>query len=137
MLYLIPILVFKMQQNESKLQAAIIRWFAMAYPRYDKMLFAIENKRRATPIQGARLKQQGIKAGVPDLCLALPTEKFGALYIELKFGKNKQTEDQKEFERACKEFGNCYQLIYSFDEAIRIITSYINSYNDNKRKIFV
>jgi hypothetical protein len=123
-----------MQQNESKLQANIVRWFSLAYPKYERMLFAIENKRRATPIQGARLKQQGIKAGVPDLCLALPTQNSGALYIELKFGKNKQTAEQKEFEIACNKFGNCYELIYTFDDAVRLITSYINSYNEFVKK---
>lgn len=123
-----------MKQNESKLQAAIVRWFALAYPKYDRMLFAIENKRVVNNIQGAKLKMQGVKAGVADLCLALPTQNSGALYIELKFGKNKQTAEQIEFEKACIAFGNKYELIYSFDAAIKIITSYINSYNEFAKK---
>lgn len=123
-----------MKQNESKLQTAVVRWFALAYPKYDRMFFAIENKRNVNPVQGAKLKMQGIKAGVADLCLALPTEKYGALYIELKFGKNKQTAEQIEFEKACLTFGNKYELVYSFDQAIKIITSYINSYNEFAQK---
>lgn len=118
-----------MQQNESRMQVAIVHWFAVAYPKYYPMFFAIENKRKTKSVRhGGILKAQGVKSGVADLCLALRTEQYGALYLELKHGKNLQTDNQIAFQQACKQFGNDYQIAYTFDAAIAILTNHVNSY---------
>lgn len=35
-------------------------------------------------IRGKRLKDEGMKAGVPDICLPIPSGRYHGLYIELK-----------------------------------------------------
>lgn len=118
--------------NEASLQRQIISTFRANFPKYAWCLFAIENKRKTD--KGYLLKSQGVLSGVADLCLALPTEKHGALYIELKFGKNKQTESQLEFEREMKMHGNNYVLCYTLHDAIDNILNHINEHQKWKQK---
>lgn len=49
-----------------------------------KLLYHVPNERKCTPAQGQALKRMGVKRGVPDLCLPVPSSKAHGLYIELK-----------------------------------------------------
>lgn len=40
------------------------------------------------------LKRQGVKPGVPDLCIPIASHGYHGLYIELKYGNNKTTDEQ-------------------------------------------
>lgn len=53
------------------------------YPNL-KLLYHVPNERKCTPAQGQALKRMGVKRGVPDLCLPVPSGKAHGLYIELK-----------------------------------------------------
>ena len=55
------------------------------------------NERKTSPRAGARLKKKGVKSGVPDILIFEPMDGFNGLAIELKTGKNKLTETQKEW----------------------------------------
>jgi hypothetical protein len=47
---------------------------------------------------------------------------FGRVdFFELKVGKNKQTEKQKEFQQAIEDCGYHYHLVYSLDKFIEIV----------------
>ena len=45
----------------------------------------------------ANLKKEGVKRGVPDICLPVSRGKYHGLYIEMKAGKNKPSKEQKEW----------------------------------------
>jgi hypothetical protein len=72
-------------------------------------------------VYGAKMKREGVKAGVSDLVVIL---KQKILFIELKFGKNKQTDSQKEFENNILK-GNQdimqYSTIYDFGAFCKLI----------------
>jgi hypothetical protein len=58
----------------------------------------------AIPIGGSRhkleaynLTRQGVKAGIPDICLPVARRGFHGLYIELKADKGKASEKQGEW----------------------------------------
>lgn len=65
------------------------------------------------------------KAGVPDLCLPVPMNGFAGLYIEMKYGKNKPTDHQKEWIKALKEQGYKVTVCYSGVEATQELESYL------------
>ena len=44
------------------------------------------------------MKRQGVKAGVPDICLPVARNGYHGLYIELKAGKNKATKNQEKWQ---------------------------------------
>ena len=49
--------------------------------------------------RGGQPKAEGVKAGVPDICLPVARRNFHGLYIEMKVGKNKQTPAQQEWDK--------------------------------------
>ena len=116
-----------MKSNEDKLQAACVRWFRYQYP--DVVIFAIPNGGSRNAIEAAKLKQTGTLAGVADLFVMCIKRSRGILYhglfIELKTGKNKQTEAQKRFQEMATEAGYMYQVWRSFDEFRELIEYYL------------
>lgn len=49
-----------------------------------RWLFAIPNGGERNPATASRLKAEGVKTGVPDLCLPVPRRNYAGLYIEMK-----------------------------------------------------
>ena len=77
-------------------------------------------------MEAANLKRQGVKAGVPDLCLPVPKNGYHGLYIEMKYGRNKTTQKQEEWLKALQEQGYYVAVCYGAEEAERLIASYLN-----------
>lgn len=80
---------------------------------------------------GALLKKKGTKKGVPDFLLILQSNKNKCetlnLWIECKVGFNKQTVEQKDFQKNIERFDNqFYYLIKSLDDLIEIFNNINN-----------
>lgn len=72
---------------EHREQVALMQWWAFACRAYgvpESMLFAIPNGGRRDPVTGARLKAEGVRAGIPDLFLAVQRGGKGGLFVEMK-----------------------------------------------------
>jgi len=75
-------------------------------------------------ITGALLKAKGTARGVPDFMILRrfdnkPTE---IIWLEAKVGKNKQSLEQKDFQKKCKNSTNeRYYVVYSLDDVVDII----------------
>ena len=95
-----------------------------------RWVFAIPNGGQRNKIVAARLKQEGVKKGVPDVCLLIPSNGYHALFIEMKFKKNKLTPEQREFFDFATQQGYCCKVAYSADEAIEIIDDYLGLNDD-------
>ena len=67
------------------------------------------------------LQSMGLEAGVSDLIYLSDS---GPVFIELKAGRNTQSDAQKEFEQVVTALGHHYHLIRSFDEFRNVINSY-------------
>lgn len=73
--------------SEAAEQTALLRWTAMAERQYPALrwLLAIPNGLAASSRGAARrMKEQGMKAGVPDLFLPAPVPPWAGLWIEMK-----------------------------------------------------
>ena len=99
-------------QHESILQAECVAWFKRQFPKWELLIIAIPNGGKLmfrTNKQGKRyspeamkLKREGMAVGAPDLFIAIPkavkklsgTVYYGGLWIEMKYGKGKLSEDQ-------------------------------------------
>ena len=83
--------------SESDEQIALFEWVALherAYP--DLMwLYHIPNGGYRCRTTAIRLKREGVKAGVPDICLPVSRGIYHGLYIELKAGRNTATDNQR------------------------------------------
>jgi hypothetical protein len=71
---------------------------------------------------GAKLKRMGLKKGWSDFLLISPEGRHH--WLELKRGKAALTDEQQEFMLACEERGVPHAVARSFDEAIRVLTSW-------------
>jgi hypothetical protein len=73
-----------------------------------------------------RLKDEGVKAGVPDVMLAVARRGFHGLFIEMKVGKNKPTDEQKKWHRKLLNQGYWVETRYSWTEAVDTICWYLD-----------
>lgn len=91
----------------------------------------------ATPNGGLRdirvattLKSEGVKAGVPDITLAYPTDKYHGLFIELKRQKGGRTsKEQEHMIRLLRERGYRVEVCKGCNEAIATLASYLGIKN--------
>ena len=73
--------------TEHQEQCAVVQWAALQHGRYPELalLYAIPNAGAgAQRGQAGKMKAEGVKPGVPDLCLPVRRGKCSGLYIEMK-----------------------------------------------------
>lgn len=112
--------------EEHRIQTACVRWFRLKYPRLAARLFAVPNGGRRDGITGARLKEEGVLAGVADLILLVPNADYHALLIEMKTPTGRQSESQKTWQQAVA--GNddyLYVVCRSLEEFMKVIEEYL------------
>lgn len=91
-----------------------------------KLLYHVPNGGKRDAKTGRALKRQGVKAGVPDLCLPVARGGYHSLYIELKVGKNTTSPKQKEWIAALRQQGNYVSVCYGWEEAKETIENYLD-----------
>lgn len=105
-----------MRHLEDSLQITIADHLRLYHP--DVLWWHTPNGGKRNAREGARLKRMGVLAGVPDIILHwqinCETPQYGA--IELKIGKGKQTDSQKEFQSRWGDFNGWYAIVRSLDE---------------------
>ena len=72
--------------TEAQEQAALFRWaecMAWKWPEL-RCMHHIPNGGSRNPIEARHLKEQGVKAGIPDVFLPCARGGFHGLYIEMK-----------------------------------------------------
>ncbi len=105
----------------------------MQYPRLQGLLFAVPNGGSRNAIEAAKLKREGVVAGVSDLILLKASGGLTALCIEIKThdAKSKQTKLQKEWEDVVTEHGARYVVCRDVGEFIEVVTGYLKSEKTN------
>lgn len=117
----------KPDDEEHRIQCECVRAFRYKYPKLRHNLFAVPNGSRRDKITGARLKAEGVLAGVADLILLVPNARYHALLIEMKTPKGRQSESQRAWQRAVA--GNddyLYVVCRSLEEFMKKIEEYLN-----------
>lgn len=113
--------------SEHSEQSALFEWAARLEGRAPELalLYAIPNGGHRHPAVAARMKAEGVKAGVPDIHLPIARMGYNGLYIELKVGRNKPTARQIAWHVALKAHGHCVDVSYSWQEAAQKIARYL------------
>lgn len=88
----------------------------------------IPNEGKRSLSYAARMKRMGLRSGFPDLLVPLARGGYHGLFIEMKYGKNKTTKEQKEWLERLSAEGYACAVCYNAAEAIKTIESY------NRRK---
>lgn len=116
--------------KESKIQQHIIGWWKLAHRGLnvseERLLMAFPLQGIRSPISGARMKAEGMRAGTPDLLLAVARGGFHGLWLELKTADGTPTESQVTMLSILREQGYDANLVYGFEQCQRAIVNYLS-----------
>lgn len=121
--------------SEHSDQVALFRWAALQANRYPqlRLMFAVPNGGIRSKATAAKLKAEGVKAGIPDVCLPVPIDGFGACYIEMKRAKEKgkpagrESQAQKDMRKALSDAGNYAVVCFGWEDAKDALLWYMNA----------
>ena len=117
-----------MSESEYEIQACLIEWCEWnrgKYPELD-LIFAVPNGEKRDPVTGAKLKKAGVKPGVSDIILPVARSGYHSLAIEMKTGKGQLSPVQRQWMAKLREQGWLAVVCRSADEAIAVVTEYLN-----------
>lgn len=116
--------------TEAQHQAAVILWSEQTDVRHLwpalKLLHHIPNGGSRNEIEGKQLKRQGVKPGVPDLCLPVARGDYHGLYIEMKREDRGDTSDEQEWWiKELSDQGYYAEVCHGCESAIRVLEWYM------------
>ena len=115
-------------QYEAAEQIKLFRWVDLVSKNYYpelRLLYHVPNGGSRNELEAVNLKKQGVRSGVPDLCLPVARGGYHGLYIEMKYGKNKPTKKQWEWIEALREQGYAVSICWSYEAARAEIEKYL------------
>jgi hypothetical protein len=126
------------KHTEHDEQSALLKWAKLSEGKYPelRLLYAIPNAGKRPQKQnsktgkwyspgGNRLKEEGMKAGVPDLHLPVARRSCHGLWIEMKSANGKVSDAQKWWILALREQGHRVEVCYSWNDARKVIEAYL------------
>lgn len=116
--------------SEHAHQKALIAWWSIAHKTFglpETALFAIPNGGKRHVAVAAKLKAEGVRKGIIDLCLPVSRGGYHGMWIEMKAGRNKPTPEQAEFIRWQREEGYKCVVCYDWTDARAEIEAYLKS----------
>ena len=110
--------------TEHEEQVTLFTWFRMRYA--NMLMYAIPNGGARSSITGARLRDEGVLAGVPDIFLPCPSGGKHGLYIEMKRQKGgRVSAPQKAVMQALRMQGYEVAVCHGWQEARGCIEQYL------------
>ena len=126
----------RMKNLEHNIQSAFIEWCRLNEKKYPELstIYAVPNGEYRPIAVAKRLKAEGVRAGVPDICL--PVGKpiwigrydriyFNALYIEFKAPKGRLSKVQRIVGHNLAVYGNLVVVAWGFEAARDAVISYL------------
>lgn len=112
--------------EEHRIQCSCVRWFNLKHRKLKGRLFAVPNGGKRDALTGAKLKAEGVVAGVADLILLVSNRFYGALLVEMKTLTGRQSKSQKNWEQIITSEGDYkYVVCHSLDDFIREVDDYL------------
>lgn len=113
--------------SEHDEQVALMRWASLYRSRVPELglLYAVPNGGHRHPTVAAKLQSEGVRAGVPDLCLPVARRQYHGMYIELKAGSGRPTQEQLHWLEALRQQGYWADVCVGWQAAARDICHYL------------
>ena len=118
-----------MRHQESDEQICLFQWSKLSQGQYPELslLHAIGNGNASqSVVQGARMKREGILAGVSDIFLPVSRNGWHGLYIELKVKGNTTSASQKWWIAETTKQGYLAVVCFGWIEAKEVLEGYLN-----------
>ena len=121
------------RDKEAKTQAALKKYFDFKYPKYRNQFIKLDNEGNRTDYGHIKAVNCGLVSGASDVYIAVPTDKYAGLWMEVKpegwrmtESNRLHTERQLEFIERQIMFGYFGKMIVGVDEGIALIDGYFN-----------
>lgn len=114
--------------SEHDSQCALIRWWSFACKDYsldERTLIAHPLQSNRGPINGAKMKREGLRKGTLDLQLIVQSHGCLGLWIEMKSEKGRLSKAQKEMRAILITQGYPVEVCHSTAQAVAAITNYL------------
>lgn len=117
----------QIKPTEHDEQAALFEWAAFNVGHYPalRLLYAIPNGGLRNVVVAKKLKDEGVKAGMPDICLPVARHGYHGLYLELKTREGKVSKEQKRRMMDLRSEGYDVFVAYGWDMARSFILDYL------------
>lgn len=114
-------------KTEAQHQANVVKWTQIHRAEYPELalLFHIPNGGTRDTIEARHMKEQGTKAGVPDLCLPVPRRGYHGLFVEMKTPKGRVSPEQKWWGEKLTEQGYLWRVCYGWEKAVELLEWYL------------
>lgn len=114
-------------RSEDTEQIAVIQWAYWNRNQFPELelLHHCPNGGSRNKAEAVKLKQMGVKAGVPDLCLPVPKGIYCGLYIEMKYEGGRIQDSQKDYLRLAAKYGHYCCVCYGAEAAIKVLEEYV------------
>jgi len=122
----------KAKASEHQEQVTLFKWVEIqkvAVPEL-ALLHAIPNGGHRSKVAGAKMKAEGVKRGVPDLCLPVPRGEWSGLYIEMKTKTGTVSEEQRWWLAELQKHGYRVAICRSWKAARDFIMGYLKQEAD-------
>lgn len=115
--------------SEMQEQITLIKWtqqpsIRQQYPEL-KFLFHVPNE-RSDKVQASVLKKMGVRKGVPDLILPVPSGHYHGLFIEMKKVGGVVSDDQLWWLEHLRANGYAIAVCYGWKKATEVLLWYLN-----------
>lgn len=114
-----------MNQIERERQIEWVKWFTGQYRDLAPLLHHSPNGGKRNAREAARFKAMGTRAGFPDLFLAVPSNGYHGLFLELKTDKGRLNPNQKAYHELLRDKGYRVEVVKDFDTFEKIINDYL------------
>ena len=114
--------------TESQEQQLLFEWAALSAGKWPELalMYHIPNGGSRSTAEAGRFKAEGVKSGVPDICLPAARGGYHGLYRELKRVKDGRVSPaQQGWIAALRDQGYCACVCKGWDDAAHIIKAYL------------
>jgi hypothetical protein len=115
----------KRSNLEEQIQINFFEYVSLQYPTLAPFIFHIPNGGSRNIVEAVKLKRMGVRRGVWDVFVNLPSKNYCGLWIEFKSGKNKLTKEQEIFLESIKNNRQMHAVCYDLPEAIAVLKTYL------------
>lgn len=109
--------------TEEQIHLTVMDWVRLN-PSLEPYVFHVANQGKRAVQYTAKLKRMGLKPGVSDLFIAIPSKGYHGAWMELKSAKGVLSPAQKQFMKDMGDKGYKTYCCKSIEDAINCIKDY-------------
>lgn len=110
-------------------QVVLFRYLDLIEPLWPELvrsIYAVPNGGKRGKLTAAKLKQEGVKAGIPDVCVPYPSGGHASLRVELKrLEGGVISKEQRARATDLEAIGNLVVFAFGWESAARAIVGYV------------